>query len=253
MTSNLIWWVGTSLLAVVLIRGLRTGLLGKYPLFHAYILCVFVKAVLDRLSYYLVPSFYERLYWCTELATIIASYAVIIEIFKRSLRHNPGIARKSQKLLLSVFALTLSYVATDLLHGRWSSAYRVIFEVGRDLRYMEGALLLVMLWVFVRYRISLGGNLLGLVGGYSFWVGFNVVNLVLWFFPGNEFSVFLRTLIPITYVATLAIWCFALWSSQPEPVQPSENVIERDYELLAGKTRAVLARSSARLVKAMKP
>ena len=151
-----------------------------------------------------------------------------------------------------MFVLTLSYAATDLLHGQFASASRAIAELGRDLRYIEGALLLVMLWLFVRYRILLGRNLLGLIGGYSFWVGLNVVNLALWFLPGNGFSVFLRRLLPITYVATLTIWCLALWSSQPEPAQSAENAIERDYELLAAKTRAALARTS-RLVRVMKP
>jgi len=253
METNVIWWTGTSVTAIVLIRGALVGLLRKYPLFYAYISCVLLKEIVGLLSYQFARNFYEPFYWPSELATIVASYAVIIEIFRQSLRHSPGIARKAQKFLLAAFVLTLSYAATDLLHGQFASASRAIAELGRDLRYIEGALLLVMLWLFVRYRILLGRNLLGLIGGYSFWVGLNVMNLALWFLPGNGFSVFLRRLLPITYVGTLTIWCLALWSSQPEPAQSAENAIERDYELLAAKTRAALARTSERLVRVMKP
>jgi hypothetical protein len=155
--------------------------------------------------------------------------------------------------LFAVFVLTLSYAATDLLHGRFASGSRAIAELGRDLRYIEGALLLVMLWLFVRYRILLSPNLLGVIIGYSFWVGLNVVNLALWFLPGNEFSVLLRKLLPITYQAALTIWCFTLWSMQPEPAQPAESAIERDYEVLAAKTRAILARTSNGLARVMRP
>jgi hypothetical protein len=253
MEMNVIWWVGTSLVAAVLIRGVLVGHLRRFPFFYAYMSCVLLKEIVGLLSYQFATNFYEPLYWRTELATIVASYAVIVEIFRQSLRHNPGIARKAQKLLLAVFALTVSYAATDILQGQFATASRAIAEVGRDLRYIEGALLLVMLWLFVRYRILLGPNLLGLIIGYSFWVGLNVVNFAFLFLPGNEFSVLLRRLLPITYVATLTIWCVALWSSRPEPVQPTEGAIERDYELLAAKTRSILARSSARLVRVMRP
>jgi hypothetical protein len=253
METTVIWWVGTSLTAVVLMRGMLVGLIRKYPLFYAYISCVLLKEIVGLLSYRFAPNFYEPLYWPSELATIVASYAVIIEIFRQSLRNSPGIARNAQKLLSVLFVLTLSYAATGLLHERFGTTSRAIAELGRDLRYIEGALLLVMLWLFVRYRILLSPNLLGVIIGYSFWVGLNVVNLALWFLPGNEFSVLLRRLLPMTYQAALAVWCFTLWSLQPEPAQPAESEIGRDYEVLAAKTRAILARTSNRLAKVMRP
>ena len=252
METQIIWWTGTVLVAVVLMRGALAGNLRKYPLFYFYIGCVLLKEVVGLLSYHFAPNLYRPLYWATELATIVASYAVIIEIFKQALRHSPGIVRKAQKLLVVGFALTVAYAAADLLQGQFASASRAIAEVGRDLRYIEGALLLVMLWLLVRYRILLGPNLLGMIVGYSFWVGINVVNFALLFLPGNEFSALARGLVPITYVATLTIWCVALWSSRPEPVQPTESAIERDYGVLVGKTRSMLARTSDRLVRVMR-
>jgi hypothetical protein len=253
MATNVIWGAGTSLLVVILIRGVQVGLVRRYPLFYAYICCVFVKDIADLFTYHFAPNFYKPVYWPTELATIVASYAVIVEIFRGALKHNSGIARKSQKILLSLFALTIGYAATAILHREFVSVVHTIAELGRDLRYIEGGLLLVMLWLFVRYRIAVGRNLLGLIAGYSFWIGLNVVNLGLWLLPGNEGSVFLKRLLPLSYVAALTIWSFTLWSLQPEPVQPDENGIEHDYQLLAAKTRSVLASSSARLVRVMKP
>ncbi len=253
MSTNLIWWSSVALETVVLFRGLRAELLKKYLLFYAYVGCVFLIEVLRFCSYTFTPNFYPAFYWHSELITIVASYAVIFEIFGQALRHNPGVARLAQKLLLVVFVIALSYAASDLLHGGFTSVPRATADLGRYLRYVEGALLLVMLWLFGRYRISFGRNLLGLTVGYSLLVGLDVMNLALLSFPGNEFSIGLRKSLPITYLITLSIWCASLWSCQPDPVQSAESAIDRDYEHLAAKTRANFAHLPARVGRKLRP
>ena len=253
MLANFIWWTAIALEVVILLRSGLTGLLKKYPLFFSYIGCVLLTEIIRLLTNALAPKLYEPLYWPVELVTILASYAVMIEIFRWSTRHKPGIRRLTQRALLTVFALTVAYAASNFVHGKFSSPSRAVAALGRDLRYVEAGILLLMLWLLLRYRIPLGRNLRGLLIGYSFWVGVNVVNLALWFVPGNEFSILLRRLLPATYLFTLGIWCVTLWSVYPEPVQPAETKIERDYELLAAKTQAVLARASTRLARIMRP
>jgi len=61
------------------------------------------------------PNLYANLYWPTELITIVASFAVIMEIFRGSVRHNPGIVRFTQTFLVIAFALTTFYVLVDVL------------------------------------------------------------------------------------------------------------------------------------------
>jgi hypothetical protein len=244
MLTNLIWWSGIALETAILLRGAQVGLLRKYPLFYSYISCVLAKDLIVLLTYQFARNLYEPLYWPAELATIVASYAVIIEIFRWATRHKPGLRRLAQNLLLIVFGVTVAYAGSGFLHGRFASVSAAIVNLGRDLRYVEGGVLLVMLWLLVRYRISLGLNLVGLIVGYSFWVGLNLINLAFWFQPGNEFSVLLRLLLPATYLMTLAIWCITLWAAHTEPVPPPESNIERDYELLSAKTQAIFARTS---------
>jgi hypothetical protein len=253
MLANFIWFSAIALEAAILLRGSAIGLLKKYPLFYSYVGCVLVKEIIGLITNAFAPKLYEPLYWPTELATILASYAVIIEVFRCSTRDKPGIRRLTQNALLSVFVLTVAYAASDLWHGGFASLSRAIADLGRDLRYVEAAILLVMLWLFVRYRIPIGRNLRGVIVGYSFWVGLNVVNLAFWFLPGNEFSILLRGLLPATYAVTLVIWCVALWSAHPEPVPPAETTIEREYELVAAKTQAILARTSTGVARIMRP
>lgn len=253
MYANLIWWTVIALEVVILLRGGTTGLLNRYPLFFSYIGCVLLKEIIGLLTSALAPKLYEPLYWPADLATILASYAVMIEIFRWSTRHKPGIRRLTQRALLTVFAVAVAFAASNFAHGKFSSPSRAVADLGRDLRYVEAGVLLLMLWLLMRYRIPLGRNLLGLLVGYCFWVGVNVVNLAFWFVPGNEFSILLRGLLPTTYLLTLGIWCVTLWFVYAEPVQPAETKIERDYELLAAKTQVVLARMSARLGRIIRP
>jgi hypothetical protein len=253
MDTNLIWLSVIALEATVIFRGLRAALLKKYPLFYAYVGCVFLIELLRVFCYKASPSFYPAFYWHTELVTIAASYAVIFEIFRQALRHNPGVARVAQKLLLVVFVIALTYSASDLLHGGFASMARATADLGRYLLYVKGVLLVVMLWLFGRYRISFGRNLLGLTAGYSLVVGLDVMNLALLSLPGHESSIGLRKLLPITYLITLIIWSASLWSVQPDPVQPEESAIDRDYGLLVDKTMTAFAHLSERGGRTFRP
>jgi hypothetical protein len=250
MSINLIWLGSIALEAVVFYRGAKATLLRKYPLFYAYVICVLIIELSRFSCYEFAPKFYPAFYWYTEIVTIVTSYAIVVEIFRQSLRHNPAIARLAKTLLLAVFVLTGTFVASDLFHSGFTSISHKIAELGRDLRYAEGALLLVMVWLFGRYRILFGRNLLGLTMGYSLLVGLDVMNSAFLFFPGNALS---RKLAPITYLIALVIWCGSLWSSQADPVQPEESAIERDYDLLAAKTRGALAHMSTLVARTLRP
>jgi hypothetical protein len=253
MDTNLIWLSVIALEATILFRGLRAALLKKYPLFYAYVGCVFLIELLRVFCYKASPNLYPAFYWHTEPVTIVASYAVIFEIFRQALRHNPGMARVAQKLLLVAFVIALTYSASDLLHGGFASMARATADVGRYLLYVKGVLLVVMLWLFGRYRISFGRNLLGLTAGYSLVVGLDVMNLALLSFPGHEASIGLRKLLPATYLITLLIWCASLWSFQENPAQPEESAIDRDYGLLVDKTMAAFAHLSERGARTFRP
>src|SRR5260221_5639416 len=159
MLANFIWFGAIALETIILLRGSTTGLLKKYPLFYSYIGCVLVKEIIGLITNVFAPKLYEPLYWPTELATILASYAVIIEVFRCATRHKPGIRRLTQNALLSVFVLTVAYAASDLWHGGGSFLSRPLSELWLDSRHVEAAILLVMLWLLMRYRIPLGRNL----------------------------------------------------------------------------------------------
>jgi hypothetical protein len=258
MYANLIWISTIVLEALVLFRAWKTGLLRRYPCFCAYIAWVLLTEGLRFWCYRRAPELYEtglyqKLYWDTQFVTVVASYAVCVEIFKKALRDSPGLARSAQKLLLVVFVLALSYAASDFVHGRQTSVAHAAAILGSYLSYVEALVLLVMLWLFGRYQIPFGRNLLGLIIGYSLWVGVDVIILVLLLLPGNGASAGLRRLLPPVYLGTLIVWCIGLWVPALDSPQPAESKIERDYLRLAAKTRASFTQLSARAGRALRP
>src|SRR5260370_10696237 len=100
MDTNLIWLIVIALEAAILFRGLRIGLQKRYLFFYCYIGCLLLIEVLRFLCLSLTPNSYGTFYWQTELVRIVASYAVIFEIFKLALRHNPRVERIAQKRLV---------------------------------------------------------------------------------------------------------------------------------------------------------
>lgn len=253
MEANLIWLGGAVLEAGLLFRGWRAGLLHRYKFFYAYVAWILLTQSISFWFYKHSPEFYQALYWDMQFVTVAASYGVCVEIFQNALRHSQGLARSAQKLMLVVFVAALSYAASDFLHGRPDSIARAAAALGSYLSYVEALVLVIMLWLFGRYRISFGRNLLGLVIGYSLWVGIDVIILILLFLPGNGASTVLRRLMPAVYLVSLIVWCVGLWRSEPEPPQDSESNIERDYKLLAAKTRASFAQLSARTGRTLRP
>src|SRR5260370_36598372 len=105
MGTNLSWLSAVGLEAVVLCRGVKASLLGKYRFFYAYVGCVLLIELLRFSCYEFASNFYQAFYWHTELVTIVISYPIVFEIFSRSLRHNPAVVRFAQTFLLVVFVL----------------------------------------------------------------------------------------------------------------------------------------------------
>jgi hypothetical protein len=253
--TNLVWSSAVVLEVTVLFRGWKAGLLGKYSYFYACIAWFLLRDALCFWAYRQSLELYRTIYWDTNLVTIAASFGICFKIFRDALRHSPGVARAMQKLLLVVFVITLTYAASDLLHfhGKVSAIVRAVASLALYLSYLEAALLLVMLWLFGRYRIALGRNLLGLIAGFSLWVAFDVMMLYSLFHPSDLNAIGLRRLGPITFVLALMVWCAGFWRLQPEPAEPPESALERDYELLKLNTKAAFAHTFARVHRVFRP
>lgn len=243
MSGYLIWWTTIGLEILLLVRSGRGRVAGKFPIFYCYLTSVLLISLLRVSCYRFYPIHYQNLYWCTEFLSVLAGYGVIFEIYKKSLSNHPGVSRRAQKAVVVVLVVTLIEVAANTFNHLDESWVQGIAKLGRDLRYVELTLWIIMLAVLSLYRIPASRNLKGLISGYGLFIALSVVNLAFVSQPQNPLVGLASRLAPTAYLVTLLIWCGTLWSVHPEPAAPPVDLIERDYQVLALRTRATFGRA----------
>lgn len=246
MFNEIVWSLCIAIEAALLARAARTGLFKRFPVFCLYVACVLAKDLLSIPIYSHLPSVYAAFYYSAELILAAIGYGILVEIYRRSLKHYPGVAR----FFTILFATVFFAIIIGVTFGSSGSSFgRVVAELEQDLRQSQAILLCFLLTLLMYYRISVGKNLRGLVAGYSLLVSTEVIMLTLALRPRTGVSAFMREAEPVFYVLSLVIWLVTLWTPQPEigPIVPC--AIERDYERLAAATRTMLLRARAQLGK----
>ncbi|MGC1106887.1 MAG: hypothetical protein WA876_10135, partial [Candidatus Acidiferrales bacterium] len=218
MLNQSVWWVCIALEILLLVRAMRANLFKKFPLFYSYIIWVLAVDLLSTPIYMHHPSLYVSFYWVAEFLLATISYGVLMEIYNRSLKNYPGVARFFRILLLIMFLGIATKVGVGLFGNSHLSFARAVADLEGNLRQLQAALLSCLLLLFVYYKISIGRNLRGLVLGYSLFIGADVITLTFIAHPTTGFAPLMRKVEPLLYAVSLMIWSLTLWASSPETV-----------------------------------
>lgn len=237
--------------AFLLVRCARGRFYREYPGFFFYITVVLLASVL-RYSVRQNPSTYALVYWYSQIASLVAGYVVIVEIYRRALKEYPGAARMAQTLLMAILVLVVSKAVFSSAGSTGWSIARTCEELERDLRAVQATVLIAILGLLSYYRIPLGRNLKGILLGFGIFVGVSVAILTLRSSFGDGLQLVYRYLPPLTYFAVLIIWCSALWSYDANPVPKTKPGLEHDYQSLALGTRRLLVHARAHLTRAVR-
>lgn len=252
MLTMAIWWLGIVLEALLLVRGLRAKLIGRFPIFYSYILFVFVEEILRLAAYRWYLNEYSQVYWITQFVSLVIGSAVIFEIYHVGLRPFPGTARMARYLLLFIFGLVFVEAVADPTRGLFLWLAESAGELERSLRVLQALSILTLVALFLWYAIPFGRNLRGILCGYGLFIATRTVQLYLLPFY-SEIKVVWPYLQPFAYSLVLGLWASALWSADRVPeIQPTMQ-LEYDYQMLAASTRSQLQRTLARLGWAARP
>ncbi len=240
MLSLLLWRAGLVVEILILIRAVRSGMVTKFPYFYAYILCVSCVSLVLYIGYALSHGFYNRWYWPTQFATLVAGCGVVLDVVRRAFGFYPGAERVARLACLSIFGATFCYVGLKVATQAELTPLIVTVELERDLRVIQALLLVTILTIVFYYGIALGRNLKGLIVGFGIYVGVSLVTLAVRAFLGHRFNSVWVPLQSGTYLLSLMVWMIALWSYSPQAVPADCTRMHSDYEALAGATREVL-------------
>jgi hypothetical protein len=254
MLTLIIWAVGIALELLVVFRGWRAKLLRRYPFFYVYNLCVLAASLLAY-AFYIgnLPWYRHYFYWGADLLTLTIGYGIILEIFKHVLGPFPGAHAFARSAGLIVFGCILAFSAilSWLISRSSTLETALIFE--RNLRAVQALFLFGILAVIAYYRIEMGKNMKGMIGGYGLYIGTSLMSLALGTYVPRPFDAIAEILQPLSYDASLLIWSATLWAYYPNPV-PQPNIgLEVDYEVLAARTRSIFGTLRSYLGKVARP
>jgi hypothetical protein len=254
MLLSFVCWLGMSLEAVILVRGLQAKLVSRFPLFYSYVLVVLLQDILRCIVYLLYPpAVYANIYWSTQFVSLVMGSIVIFEIYRLALQEYPGTARMARNLLGMVFFAI--FVKTLVTMNAVSAAWmiQVYVRLERELRLVQSLAIITLLVVFLWYAIPLGRNLGAILFGYGTFVAMSVLQLTI----VNHFEYraqhFWGIAQPVTYTLIVGLWGWKLWSSDGATVKVRQAITGSDYDELASSTNRSLEEARARLGSAVRP
>lgn len=228
-------------------------MLKRFPIFYGYVACVLLRDVSAIPIYRMSPGLYRPFYWSTAFVTAILGYAVILEIYGRSLARFAGVARFIRAVLVGLLFLVAARAFAELFGATTNPLTSSAALLECDLRTLQAILLGVLLAILSFYRIPIGKNLRGIIVGYTLYVGVRVIELTAYTQLEKATGTFVSKIEPISYLICLVVWTVALWSRGSEPIADTAPSIEQDYDLLMRQTRTQLLRACAFLTRTVRP
>ncbi len=253
VASTVIWLVAIVLEGVPLVRAIEAKFIRHYKLFYLYLGFILLRDLWLFGVYFRWPKFYIYAYWCSEPVGVLVGCGLVWEVYKVALARYPGTARMARNALAFLFIFATTRIFVKAWNGPTWIPQRTGYEIERDLRIVQVALLAGLIVLFVCYAIPIGRNLKGIICGYGLFLVTSVVNLTLRYNLGDSFQHSWAYVQPFCYLLVLLVWCVTLWSYAPVPEPTSEPRLEADYESLVAATKRKLHSARSHVLKAMRP
>src|SRR6266404_2624980 len=99
MLTQILWWTGNLLIALLLVRALGRRFFAQYPTFYFYLSLILIVSFLRFYFYTYALKNYGPFYWYTEFISVAIGYGIIWEIYERALTGYPGSLRMARRLV----------------------------------------------------------------------------------------------------------------------------------------------------------
>ena len=237
MLDQIIWWGGTAVEIMLLVRGAYTGLFRRYSSFYCYLGFVLAQSLVRYVVFHGWPDSYAYFYWSTEILSVLIGCAVVFEIYRVGLEAYPGTARIARLLLFLLFAAAILFGIFKSLNAPGWWAETTVMELERALRLVQALALVVLISLFLMYSIPFGRNLRGILFGYSLFVACSLFWLSFVYKGSGSFQSVWFVLYPALYCLCLCVWLAHLWSYSPQPSPARATLLEQNYQEMALLTR----------------
>ena len=206
---------GLLLVAAVLWRGSRRGILTCYPYFYIYVGFVFLLNVFLLLGVQFGLPGYALVFWWGAAVAALLRFFVVWEVFRQAFP--PG--QPSRQIAAQVAILLIAALAAAMIMGGHKLSYLYKEEsffpdLERKVGLIQAFLLLSCLLLVRYYAVPLGRSLWGMALGLGVYLSvlvmnFSALELVDSFLP---FWAFIRR---FSFIGMVSLWAWAMWSHIP--------------------------------------
>jgi hypothetical protein len=193
---------------------------------------------------------YSSYYWNTESIGIALRGLVVWELFRHALPSGSPLHKITARSF-GIFAVGLFTFAVAAVCALWSYQNYVSFHsvypvLDRSFGLAQTLFILAILMVVRSYRIQLGRNLWGMAIGFGIWISLSTLSTAIIDIT-HSFYAYLQFFRPLSFIALLATWTYALWAASPSPILIDHAVSAE--EMHAWTTQWNQTQSSLRRVK----
>ena len=225
-----VWLCGIALELCLLFRLTRSDMWRLYPCFSFFALWILLRSVAILPAQGMSATAYRNFYWGTDTVDIILRFLIVWEVFRHVFPSESGIHRMALKgfrfvaLILAVFSVGAfwSYESYAHFHSVYPALERVF-------GFAQAVLILSILLVARYYGVPLGRNLAGIALAFGAWASISTANNAM-IDLRHSFLPYWQFARPLSFVAMLGVWTWAMWVYAPNPPieasQPAEQVLE---------------------------
>jgi len=230
LSSYLILFSGFALEIAVTWRLAKEKLWRDYFLLALYVLFVFAQGCLGLILLRYFPGSYPRWYWRTGIANILLRFVLIWEVFRHTFP-NPSPLRQMVSKQFVLKAVALIGVLCGMLWVYQTYGDRSVYlAMERSFGFVQGAMILAVIGLARYYNFRLERTAWGIAVALGLYCSVSTIasaalELAHWIlFP------YWYLLSPLSFVAMLGIWTWAVWVHAPGPASEG-GIIDPTSEL----------------------
>ena len=221
---------GVVLEICLLWRLLRKGLWRTYSCFFSYVFYVVIGTLVLFGILRLLPGLYRSVYWGSESISIALRFLVIWEVFRHTFPIGSALNRTvSRGFAVVALGLVIFAVGSFWSYETYTEFHSVYPALNRSFGFAQAVMILGILFAARYYGIQLGRNIWGIAVAFGAYASILTANNAM-IDLRHSFLPYWRLLSPLSFVAMLAMWTWAVWVEAPNPPIATRVAAEPDSE-----------------------
>jgi hypothetical protein len=213
-------------------RVLRKEIWRAYPYFSSYVIWVLLHSIVSYPFPGMSPTTYRTVYWVTDVVDIALRFLIVWEVFRHTFPKDSALHRVVSRGFFTIaFGLGILSVGTLWSYVTYAQFHSVYPAFERSFSFAQAVMILGILLTTRYYDVQLGRNIRGIALAFGAWSSITTANYAMIDLRHSSFLPYLRMLKPLSFLAIIGVWIWAVWVYEPNPVIETASSAELSSDL----------------------